>query len=180
MEITMKNIIKKFQFNTAFIKQTITFLFFSLTLTACQTPPLDVYHSMNNDVDLSQYQTFSIQAITDSDSPFINYLNRGIINTFIKKGYQLSEESDLVIRYSLEVQSGETVKINSIPVQGNIYTQTSMEAVFEAKMLANIIDRASERVIWKAATSRDIRGINAKHINQAKVNERMAELFDSF
>lgn len=176
----MQTITIKFQYNATLIKHTLTLLFLSLTLTACQTPPLHVYHSMSNDVDLSRYQTFSIQAMTDEDNPFVNYINQGIINTLTKKGYQFSEESDLVIRYSLEVKSGETVKISAIPVQGNIYTQTSMEAVFEAKMLANVIDKASKRVIWKAATSRDIRGVNTKHIDQAKVNDRMDELFESF
>jgi len=176
----MQSITIKLQCSATLIKHTLTLLFLSLTLTACQTPPLDVYHSMGEGVDLSRYQTFSIQAMTDIDSPFVNYINQGIINTLTKKGYQFSEESDFIVRYSLEVQSGESVKINSIPIHGNIYTQTSMEAVFEAKMLANVIDKASKHVIWKAATSRDIRGVNTKSVDQAKVNDRMDELFESF
>ena len=169
-----------YQYYTTLCKNTFSLLLLALTLTACQTPPLDVYHSMNSDVDLSRYQTFSIQAVTDRDNKFTNFINKGIENNLNEKGYQLAEESDLVVIYSLQIEESEQLKQKQIPVHGTIYTQTSMEAVFEAKMLVNIIDSKTGKVIWKAATSRDLRRVNANNVDQAKINDRMNELFESF
>mgnify|MGYP000412752245 CR=1 FL=1 len=152
----------------------------SLWLTACQTPPLHVYSVLKDGVDLSQYQTFTIPAVGNVDSKYYDYINKAIIKDLSDKGYQLSEQADLIVRYSLELKADEHVKVESIPEQGNIHTQTSMEAIFEAVMLVNIIDTKSNNVIWKAATTRDLKSVNLKEVDQERVDRSIEELFESF
>lgn len=157
-----------------------SFLWLSLWLTACQTPPLHVYYVMEEEVDLTPYQTFAIQVVSHSEDQFIDFINAGIVKDLSNKGYRISEQADLIVRYSLEFEADQHLKLENIPEKGNIYTKSSMEAVFDAKMLVNIIDTNTKKVIWKAATTRDLRSVSLKKVDQERVNDRIEELFDSF
>jgi hypothetical protein len=157
-----------------------SFLCLSLWLTACQTPPLHVYSVLKEGVDLSQYQTFTIPALGNVNSKYYDYINKAIIKNLSDKGYQLSEQADLMVRYSLKLKTDEQVKMESISEQGNIHSHASMEAIFEAVMLVNIIDTKSKNVIWKAATTRDLKSVNLKAVDQESVDRSIQELFESF
>jgi len=152
----------------------------SLWLTACQAPPLHVYSVMKEGVDVSQYQTFTIPDVGSVENKYYDYINKAIIKNLSDKGYQLSEQADLIVRYSLEFIADEQMKVESIFEQGDIHTHTSMEAVFEAVMLVNIIDTKSKKVIWKAATTRDLKSVNLKKVDQERVDNSINELFESF
>jgi hypothetical protein len=152
----------------------------SLWLTACQTQTLHVYSVLKEGVDLSQYQTFTIPALGNVNSKYYDYINKGIINNLTTKGYQQSEQADLITRYSLKFQTDEQVKMEAISEKGNIHTDTFMEAIFEAVMLVNIIDTKTNIVIWKAATTRDLKSVNLKEVDQESINRSIEELFESF
>jgi hypothetical protein len=152
----------------------------SLWLTACQTPPLHVYSVLKEGVDLSKYQSFTIPAVGNVDSKYYDYINKAIIKNLSDKSYQLSEQADLIVRYSLKLKTDEQVKMESISEQGNIHTYASMEAIFEAVMLVNIIDTKSKNVIWKAATTRDLKSVNLREVDQERVDRSIEELFESF
>ena len=156
------------------------FLCLSIWLSACQAPPLHVYSVLKEGADLSQYRTFTIPEVGSVDNKYYDYINKSIIHTLTDKGYQLSEQADLIVRYSLKFKTDEQLKIESIPEQGNIHTHASLEAVFEAVMLVNIIDRKTKQVIWKAATTRDLKNVNLKGVDQERVDRSIAELFESF
>jgi hypothetical protein len=162
------------------LKYRLVLLVLSLAFSACQTPALDVYYSIADDVELSQYQTFLIEPITDGDNRFIDFLNVGIEEALTRKGYQLSNSPELIVRYALDIAEDKRLKLDSIPLNGLIQTKAIMDAVFEAKMLVNVVDTKTGKIVWKAATSRDLRALNTKKIQQAKVNVRMEQLFDSF
>ncbi len=163
-----------------FLIKPVSLLCLTFWLSACQTPPLHVYSVMKEGVDLSQYKTFTIPVVSTSESRYFDYINAGIIKTLSEKGYQLSQPADLIVQYSLELIADEVIKVESIPEQGNIHNQASMEAIFEASMLVNIIDTKTKKVIWKAATTRDLKNINMKKVDQERVNRSMEELFESF
>jgi len=151
-----------------------------LWLAACQTPPLHVHSVLKDGVDLSQYQTFTIPEVGPVDNKYYAYINKSIIHILRDKGYQLSEQADLIVRYSLKLQTDEQLKMESIPEQGNIHTHASMEAVFEAVMLVNVIDMKTKQVIWKAATTRDLKNVNLKGVDQERVDRSIKELFEFF
>lgn len=158
----------------------ISLLWLSLWLIACQTPPLQVYYAMNNELDLTAYQTFTIQIATNSESQYLDYINKGIIASLSAKGYHSTQQADLIVRYSLHFKADERLQLECIPQQGTLHTTTSMEAVFEAKMLVNIIDTRTDNIIWKAATTRDLSSVNLEKVNQESINKRIEELFESF
>jgi hypothetical protein len=135
---------------------------------------------MKEGVDLGQYQSYNILAVGTNEGGFLDYINEGIINNLSDKGYHLSEQADFIVKYSLEFKADEYIKVESIPEPGNIHNQASMEAVFEATMLVNIIDTKTKEVIWKAATTRDLKSVNLKKVDQERVNSSIDELFDSF
>ena len=152
----------------------------TLILSACQVPPLDVYHSMNDKLDFSQYKTFSVNSTTISDTLFLDLLTRNISTVLSEKGYQENQQADLVVVYHIDVDQGEKLKSASIPIQGNIYTQSTLEAVYEAQILVNVVDTKTKMVVWKASSSRDLTKVNTSSISEEKAYARMSELFESF
>jgi Domain of unknown function (DUF4136) len=155
-----------------------------LVLIGCNTFPLDVYYAIPEGVDLSVYKTFAIEPILDNDNfydtGFIKLLNTAIVDTLNKKGCSLADSPELIVKYSLEIDEDKSLKLEHVPFEGLIQTKAMIEAVFEAKMLVNAVDIKTGQIIWKAATTKDLRSVSTKKINQARVNKRMGELFQSF
>jgi len=166
---------------SAFLNVTkVSMLFvFAFLLLGCQTTPLDVYYAADEEVDLTHYDTFSVQSIND-DSNINRAITQGIESELAKKGYQHSDQAELIFAFSLEINESETLKQTPISIKGNTFTRTSLEAVYEAKMLINAIDVSTKQVVWKASTSRDIRSVGTKSIDQNRINERMAELLYAY
>jgi len=153
----------------------------TLILSACQVPPLDVYHSMNDKVDFSQYKTFSVNSTTISDAAFLDVLTRKISLVLNDKGYRQETETkaDLVVVYHIDIDQGNKLKQASIPIKGNIYTHSTLEAVYEAQILVNVVDTKTRMVIWKASSSRELASIDTSELDEDKVHQRMLELFES-
>ena len=160
----------------------ILFAVASLLLSACQTPPLHVYSTMNDKIDFSQFETFSVNSTSISDTSLLNVLTRNISSVLNEKGYQkkLPENADLAVVYHVDIDQGNKLKQSSIPVKGNIYMQTTLEAVYEAQILVNVVDTKTKMVLWKASSTRDLTSVNTSKIDEQKVHARMLELFDSF
>ena len=160
----------------------ILFAVTSLLLSACQTPPLHVYSTMNDKVDFSQFETFAVNSTLISDSLLLNELTRNISAVLSEKGYQKesTEKADLEVVYHLNIKEGDKLKQASIPVNGLVYTRPMLESVYEAQILVNVINTKSKMVIWKATSSRDLTNIDTSNIDEKKVHARMLELFESF
>lgn len=158
------------------------FMLLTLFLSACQVPPLDVYYSMNDHIDFSQYETFSVTSTTISDTTFLDAITRNMSMVLSEKGFQKVEESkaDLVVAYHIVIHESEKLVQQSIPVKGNIYTRSSLEAVYEAQILVNAVDTKTKMVVWKASSSRDLTNINNSTVDEEKVYARMLELLASF
>ena len=154
----------------------------AISLSACQVPPLDVYYSMNNNTNFSQYKSFSVSSTSISDKVFLDVLTRKISTVLEDKGYRQEAESkaDLVVVYHIDIDQGEKIKQEAIPVKGNIYTRATLEAVYEAQILVNVVDTKTKMVVWKASSSRDLTNIDTSKIDEEKAHQRMLELFESF
>lgn len=154
----------------------------SFLLSACQTPPLDVSYSMDDKVDFSQFETFSINSTSTSNDALIGTLTRNIATVISEKGYRKvsKEDADLAVVYFVDIERDTKLKQSPIPIKGNIYMRATLETVNEAKILVNIFDTKTKAVLWKASSYRDLTNVDTSRIDEQKVYARMLELFESF
>lgn len=148
-------------------------------LTACQTPPLTIHHSMDAAFDLDQYQTFSVHALQQDKPEHIRLINEAIRRVMIYKGYTPAEDADLRIVYDIDVHQSSKLQQETLPQNGQLYSKAKLEAVFEAKMLVNAFAKSTNTVVWKASTTRDLTNANTLKFDQQRANLRMEELFAS-
>jgi len=137
---------------------------------------------MDDHIDFSQYETFSVNPTTVSDTVFIDAVTRNMSTVLSEKGFQKEDEgkADLVVVYHIVIHQSEKLVQEGIPIKGNIYTRSSLEAVYEAQILVNAIDTKTKKVVWKASSSRDLTNINTSTVDEEKVYARMLELLASF
>jgi hypothetical protein len=150
-----------------------------LSLTACQLAPLHVQSVLENDADPRQYQSVSVESL-NLKNDVISMITKGIEQHLQSKGYVLSDEPELVFVYQLDIKESEHLNYRVQTEGRHVLNLTSLEAVFEAKMLVNAIDTRNKQLIWKASTSKDIRSVDKDSVDQGKINTRMEELFASF
>jgi len=150
-------------------------------LSACQTAPLNVVHVKKENFNEGNYVSFKVSHTSvDAKQEAKELITNAIAEIMIEKGYVDGANPDFEIRYSiktsqstrLEVQSPESMGIEGHPPQ--------MEAVFEARMLVNVIDTKTNEVIWKAASSRDLSQVNIQKFDASKAHDRMHEMFENF
>ncbi len=149
-------------------------------LTACQSAPLDIHYYLSNEADFSQYQTFSVSPINSQNGRMIPKVTLGIERAMLAKGYSVAAEPDLQVLYQVHVSESEKLKSEVIPVPGNVFNRTTLEAVYEAKLLVNIVDAKTSQMLWKASTIRDLTQVRRKNETQEQVDQRIAEVFASF
>lgn len=152
-----------------------------LMLCSCATPSLDVYYDGGDLIDPSKHQMFSIQG-GDESLAHIPMINKGIVNALSSKGYRYVENGgDFVVLYRLNLEEGDKLVSTFIPINGYVYTQTQLEAVYEAKMLVNVMEAKNDgKLLWKASTMRDLTTVDTSVLDQDRINNSMSELFDSF
>lgn len=147
-------------------------------LAGCQTQPMSVLHEQSLSFDEGRYQTFQVKHARQSiDGDFEALLNQAITRVLQDKGYTESTNPDLEVKYSLRTRTDERVEIDTYSETGH---PAHMEAVFEARMLINVVELSSGNVIWKAAATRDLTQVDLSKFNLELAIERMEELFEEF
>jgi len=154
----------------------------ALNLIACQTPPLEVHSSTTPLSSLSQYKTYHVESLNSPDIEIIPIVNNAIANELNAKGYTLvnADTADLIIKYKIKVKQDEQLRIESIPVQGMIYSRTTTESINEASMLVNAMDSQTNKVVWKATTIRNLNTVNEKTPIEERAKVSMSEIFADF
>tara|TARA_R110002072_G_scaffold89737_9_gene201020 strand:+ start:93 stop:638 length:546 start_codon:yes stop_codon:yes gene_type:complete len=161
-------------FNMLFLVYVVSFLL------GCQELPLQVFSKTDPNINLREYQTFSVHAKSNHSTNFIEFITRGIESGLIEKGYSVSENPDLLINYQIEIDRSELITQEQIPIDTGFYTSNRIDPVNKADVLVNAIDRKTKEVVWKAATTMDISSVNIHNIDQNRVSDHMAQLFKSF
>ncbi len=149
-------------------------------LIGCASSPSDVSYVSDGDFDAARYSTIAIENATGYRGPIYSMIDAGIEKVFSEKGFQVEQDKkpDLLVRYVLLIERGEKLVERIIPTQAGIYSRHTMEPVNEARFLVNIVDLASDKVVWKASTVRDISG--KSHPEYGMVEQRLAEFFADF
>jgi len=155
---------------------------FSISLIACQTPPLEVHSSTNPHSALTQYKTYNIKSLNSPGIEVIPIINNAIANELNAKGYSQinANTADLIIKYKIKLKQGEQLRIEAIPVKSNIYSRTTTESINEASMLVNAVDSKTNEVVWKATTVRDLHTVNEKMPIEERAKVSMSEIFADF
>jgi len=161
-----------------FLLSNISFLL--ALLSACQMTPLDVSSNVVDREGLSAKPTFAIRAHTEKPGAYIDLLNSSIENMLIEKGYTSSDKPDVVVVYQVSFVEGTELQIKSTPVWTTVYTKPELEAVYEASILINAIDAKSGRVLWKAASLRDLTQVDTQSYSAERADKAAASLFESY
>ena len=147
---------------------------------ACATPSLHVDYESKSDFNIENYKTFEIKSLVSPPHPYVELINEGITNTLTSKGLTPAKSADLVVLYDVNVDKGSRLHDEEIPVNNMVYTKMTVEAVYDAKILVNVVDVKTNKVMWKATSTRDLTQVDPKKFNQEKANTRMSELFEDF
>ena len=165
------------------------FLFTTIAfLSACQTPPLKVFHVQKESFDEGNYVSFKVSSHVGTTIKAEELLNNAIADVMIEKGYVDGANPDFEIRYSIKTMQSQRLEINNVaPAASPRITGTQpaghpphMEAVFEARILVNVIDSKTGDVIWKAASIRDLTQVDISKFDAIKAHDRMHEMFENF
>ena len=158
-------------------------------LTACQTPPLEVVHVQKEGFNAGNYVSFKVShSHVDIATQAEELINTAIADVMLEKGYVDGANPDFEIRYSLKTMQSQRLEIDSVAPTGPAWQggaqqaghPPQMEAVFEARMLVNVIDTKTNEVIWKAASNRDLTQVDVSKFNADKAHDRMHEMFENF
>ncbi len=150
-------------------------------LSACQTAPLNVVHVQKENFSEGQYASFKVaHTHVDIATKAEELINNAIAEVMVEKGYVDGANPDFEIRYSLKTTQSQRLEVQSPESMGIEGHPTQMEAVFEARMLVNVVDTKTKEVIWKAASSRDLSQVNVKNFDAQKAHDRMHEMFENF
>ncbi|MCH2159907.1 MAG: DUF4136 domain-containing protein [Oleiphilaceae bacterium] len=157
----------------------------AVLISACQAPQMQVLYEQSPKFG-NNYKSFKVvHTHTDIATEAEKLLNEAIANVMLDKGYVDGAEPDFVIQYSLRTQQSQRLEFDQAPTPGVLGRfppahPPHMEAVFEARMLVNVIESSSGDVVWKAATTGDLTQVNVKKFNAEKANARMQEMFADF
>lgn len=155
-------------------------LLVTVTLSACQIAPLDVHAYSAAPSKLAQLSTFEIHARAENKGPYLALLSESATEMLMDKGYQQSEEADIVVIYQISVNESSELRVESTPVLNRVYNRPTLEAVYEATILVNAIERATGTVLWKASSMRDLTQVSTSKFSKDRADRAMSEIFDSF
>ncbi|KZY72559.1 hypothetical protein A3742_08265 [Oleiphilus sp. HI0071] len=158
-------------------------------LTGCGTAPLEVVHVQKEGFNEGKYISFKVShSHVDIATKAEELINKAIADVMTEKGYVDGANADFEIRYSLKTMQSQRLEIESVAPTGPAWQggaqpaghPPQMEAVFEARMLVNVIDTKTGEVIWKAASNRDLTQVDVSKFDSNKAHDRMHEMFENF
>ncbi len=152
----------------------------SFVLVGCQSR-LDVQHQLAESYDPQNYATFVVASLDGVDNKNRRLLESSMRTVLENKGYRYgtAEDADLLFIYDIDLTEDSNVTNEVVMRDGKTFNVPKIEAVFQAHILINAIEPQSHQVVWKAATDRDLRNVDLKHIDQKRLLERLELLFES-
>ena len=154
----------------------------ALFLSGCASSPL-VQSDFDKSADFSKFNTFKIDALqTGSRYEYVNdKVDKAIEMNLQKKGLRLVAQgkADIDIRYITQVEDVNNLDMQIIPTEkGGFLTRYLPDWSTQGSMLVNIVDNATNKVIWKASTERKIDPLQLP--TQERINTVIDEVFATF
>jgi len=180
------------------IFQFVTPAFALLLLAGCASQP-NVVSSADPNVDLGQYRTYDFAAVVSTDGQPYQSLESGYLKSAASRelearGFTRSEDPDLLVNFSIEMQ--EKVRSRSVPTAGgglaydpfydDVYYggwgtshTTRIDQYTEGTLNIDLIDKRGAKVVWQGATRGRLTKKDYEN-PQATLDGAVAEIFSQF
>ncbi|MFE8072255.1 DUF4136 domain-containing protein [Marinobacteraceae bacterium S3BR75-40.1] len=167
-----------------------TFPLFLLALTtllsacASMVSPEDVMVEYRPETDFSQYRTFQVESvpIEARGTQIHQMITQALTEQLQEKGLEPADrdQADLLVRYATKLEQSERLTTDYIPYEKGMTTRYGLQPYMEGSLLINMVDRASDQVVWKAVKRRELQSMELKGVTQERVSESVADLLDDF
>jgi len=151
-------------------------------LTGCAGKGGPVQTAYDESADFTRYRTFEVEAVsTDRMYGFINAMVQdALIRNLLAKGLDpaLETEPDLRVRFATEVDNVTGVDIEYVPTEQGIWTRYFADPEMAGRLLVNLVDVETGRVVWKGVTSGPVD--MSQDVEQEQVNRAVDELLAEF
>lgn len=153
-------------------------------LSGCATVK-DVYTQQMDSAPWASYHTFGVTSV-ETPSQYIyadDMITRAITQDLEAKGYRLPESDtrpDILVRFTTEVHGVQAVTMEQIRnAQGGMFTQYHYKPATEGRLLINVVDQNSGKVVWKALMIRKLNK-NPQSIQQPQVDKAIDQALKDF
>src|SRR5690606_18813847 len=95
-----------------------------------------------------------------------------IARNLARKGLERASAStgvDLNVRFATEVKQTPAVDIEYVPTEQGIWTRYFSDPVTEGRLLVNVVDTKTDRVIWKGVTAGQVD--RSREATQARIDQ---------
>lgn len=161
-------------------------IIFSVTalLSSCATIK-DVYTQRTDNAPWSSYHTFGVTSV-ETPNQYIyadDMITQAITQNLESKGYRLPEPDtrpDILVRYTTEVHGVQAITMEQVRTpQGGMFTQYHYKPATEGRLLINVVDQNSGKVVWKALMIRKLNK-NPQSIQQPQVDKAIDQVLKDF
>jgi hypothetical protein len=173
----------------------------AVLIGGCAAPAPDIRSDYDRNVDFSRYRTYNIMPGAGRrpdgqyDTLIGERVTRAIHREMEARGYQRSPEPDLLVNFSVTVQS--VTKVSQVPraqpypyaygyrsgryATWSTYTtyDTWVREYEEGTLLIDIVDRERQQLVWEAAGRGRVTKEKLEDI-EGTVNRAVAELFKRY
>jgi len=173
-------------------------LSFALIVSGCSSTP-QVDSAYDNGVDFSQYRTYNFFADAGPDSTnykslFTQYMTTAIEREMEKRGYQKSENPDLLVNFNANFQ--DKTKVTTSPSMGGGYygyrggyyggwggygmaTETRVSQYTEGTFNIDLVDARKKQLVWEAVLVGKIKDDSFENLEQ-KINNGVPRFFAKY
>jgi Domain of unknown function (DUF4136) len=157
--------------------QIISIALVLLIIASCETP-LKVTNDYDKNANFQQYKTFTLNKVTDPQRQSISQLNQNRINNAViaemsKKGFQPSDNPDLLVNIAVVLQDKKSVTANTnyygyggfyrpygwgggLGATG--YTTYNVQNYKEGSLIIEVIDAKTKNLLWEGIGNKEIDG----------------------
>ena len=175
----------------------ILIMSYALVVSACSSTP-QVVSAHDQSVDFAQFRTYNFFSDAGPDSAnykslFTQYMIAAIEREMEKRGYQKSENPDLLVNFNANFQ--DKTKVTQSPSMGGYYgyrggyyggwggygmaTDTHVSQYTEGTFNIDLVDASKKQLIWEAVLVGKIKDDSFENLEQ-KVNEGVPRFFAKY
>lgn len=148
-----------------------------MIVTSCEAP-LKVTNDYDRKANFQQYKTFALNKVTDPQKQSISQLNQNRIDNavtaeMIRKGFQQSDNPDLLVNLAVVLQNKKSVTANTdyygyggfyrpygwgVGMGATGYTTYSVQNYKEGSLIIEVVDAKTKNLLWEGIGNKEIDG----------------------
>jgi ABC-type glycerol-3-phosphate transport system substrate-binding protein len=172
----------------------------ALVLAACSSGP-DIKADYDRSVDFAQYQTFNFYKPMGIENPNYSSLlgqmfRDSISRQMEQRGYTLSDNPDLLLNVSAQLEDKTRVTTYNDPMYGGYYgyrrgfydpwmgygygTSTHVSQYTEGTVNVDMVDAKAKRMVWEGVAVGRVNEDRSNDEVRAAISSGVAEMFASY